>query len=188
MAMSGHIFYKNTRHTAHTKDTASETTHPTQYLTIPCYNYDTLMKKITNKKAYFDFFIKDTLEAGMQLTGAEVKSIKSGRIKLDTAFVRIIGGEAYLVNADVQIYEKSRPDAYDPQRTRKLLLRRKQIIALETKMTQQKLTIVPVSCYTSRNLVKLSIGLAKRKKNIDKRAKIQKRDMERETRREFRRK
>jgi len=144
--------------------------------------------KIKNKKAYHDFFILDTFEAGIVLTGAEVKSIKSGRIRLDAAFMRIIAGEAYLINADIPLYEKSRPDRYNPQRTRKLLLRRKQITSLESKIKQKKLTLVPVSCYTTRNLVKIEVGLAKRKKNIDKRAKIRKRDLEREAERDLRRK
>jgi SsrA-binding protein len=146
------------------------------------------MKKILNKKARFDFQILETLEAGIQLTGSEVKSIKNGRLKLDAAFIKIIGGEAYLVHANIPLYENARIDNYDPNRTRKLLLRRKQLVSLTTTLKQNKLTLVPVSCYNTRNLIKIEVGLAKRKKGTDKRKTIQERDLKRETERALRNK
>ena len=143
------------------------------------------MKKIINRKAYFDFRILETLEAGILLTGPEVKSIKSGRLKLDGAHVRIINDEAYLVNADIPLYESAHVESYDADRTRKLLLRKKQLISLDTKLRQKKLTIVPISCYTTRNLIKIEIGLGQRKKSTDKREEIKKRDLAREIERTF---
>ena len=143
------------------------------------------MKKIINRKAYFDFRILETLEAGILLTGPEVKSIKSGRLKLDGAHVRIINSEAYLVNADIPLYESAHVESYDADRTRKLLLRKKQLISLDTKLRQKKLTIVPISCYTTRNLIKIEIGLGQRKKSTDKREEIKKRDLAREVERTF---
>ena len=143
------------------------------------------MKKIINRKAYFDFRILETLEAGILLTGPEVKSIKSGRLKLDGAHVRIINDEAYLVNADIPLYESAHVESYDADRTRKLLLRKKQLISLDTKLRQKKLTIVPISCYTTRNLIKIEIGLGQRKKSTDKREEIKKRDLAREVERTF---
>jgi len=143
------------------------------------------MKKIINRKAYFDFRILETLEAGILLTGPEVKSIKSGRLKLDGAHVRIINSEAYLVNADIPLYESAHVESYDADRTRKLLLRKKQLISLDTKLRQKKLTIVPISCYTTRNLIKIEIGLGQRKKSTDKREEIKKRDLAREIERTF---
>ena len=143
------------------------------------------MKKIINRKAYFDFRILETLETGILLTGPEVKSIKSGRLKLDGAHVRIINSEAYLVNADIPLYESAHVESYDADRTRKLLLRKKQLISLDTKLRQKKLTIVPISCYTTRNLIKIEIGLGQRKKSTDKREEIKKRDLAREVERTF---
>lgn len=145
------------------------------------------MKRVTNKKARFDFQILDTLEAGIVLTGSEVKSIKTGRLKLDGSYVKIIGGEAYLVSADIPLYQNTKMDNYDSKRTRKLLLRKKQLISLTTKLKQKKLTLVPVSCYNTRSLIKLEIGLAKRKQDADKRRQIRERDLKRETERAMKR-
>lgn len=144
--------------------------------------------KITNRKARHEFYLYDSIEAGIQLAGPEVKSVKNGRIKLDGSFVRFINGEAYLVNADIPVYIASRPNNYDPNRTRKLLLHKRQLVALEIKTRQKKLTVVPVSCYTKHGLVKVEIALAKRKKNIDKREELRRKDLERETERALRRK
>ncbi|MBI4130221.1 SsrA-binding protein SmpB, partial [Candidatus Roizmanbacteria bacterium] len=142
--------------------------------------------KIINRQARFEYHILDTLEAGIVLTGAEVKSIKNGRIQLSSSFIRIMSGEAYLINADIPVYEYAKQENYDSKRSRKLLLRKNQLISLSTKLDQQKLTLVPVSCYTTRGLVKLEIGLGKRKQEKDKREEIRKRDLERETQRALR--
>lgn len=142
--------------------------------------------KITNKRAYFDFEILSTYEAGVNLTGAEVKSIKNGRITLTGSFVKIIGSEIYLVNAEIFPYPYARPEGYDPRRTRKLLLHKKEIITLKTKLASDRLTLIPLECYTTHNLIKLKIGLARGKREYEKREKIKRRDMEREVQRELR--
>ena len=139
--------------------------------------------RITNKRVLHDFTILETYEAGINLTGAEVKSVKGGRMSLDGAFVKIIGSEIYLVNAQIFPYPYARPEGYDPKRSRKLLLHKKEIIALKTKLASSGLTLVPLECYNKRGLVKLKIGLAKGRREYEKREKIKKRDTEREIRR-----
>ncbi|MBI4999694.1 SsrA-binding protein SmpB [Candidatus Gottesmanbacteria bacterium] len=120
--------------------------------------------KITNRRAFYDFHLLEKLEAGIHLTGPEVKSVKGGHMSLDGAFVRIIGSEAYLVNAQIFPYPHARLENYDPRRTRKLLLHKKEIITLKSK-TQSGLTLVPLSCYTKQGLVKLELALASVRRN-----------------------
>ena len=144
------------------------------------------MSKITHKKAYFDYEISEEVEAGIHLTGAEVKSVKGGRMSLEGSFVKIVGSEIYLVNAEVFPYPFARPEGYEARRTRKLLLHKKQIISLKSKMQAGKLTLVPLECYNSHGWIKLKIGLARGKKQYEKREKIKRRDIDRETRRELR--
>lgn len=139
--------------------------------------------KIVNKRARFDYHVLDQYEAGINLSGPEVKSVKLGRIILEQAYVKIIGSETYLVGANIPPYPFAKVEKYDPKRTRKLLLHKREIIALKTKTIQFGLTIVPLSCYTKHGLVKLEIGLAKGKKKYDKRKEIQKREQEREIKR-----
>ena len=148
--------------------------------------WDLVLMKIINRRAYHDFQILDRLEAGIKLTGSEVKSVKGGRIKLEGAFVKIQGSEGYLVNAQISPYPFARQEDYDPARTRKLLLHKKEIIALKSKMAQKNLTIVPLSCYTKDNLVKIELGLVKGKKKWEKREAKKRRDLEREVERELR--
>lgn len=142
--------------------------------------------KITNKKVFHDYAIIEKYEAGINLLGSEVKSIKGGRILLTGSFVKIAGDEAVLVNAEIPIYKYSRLDEYDAKRTRKLLLHKKEIILLKARLDQGNFTLVPLSVYTKRGLIKLEIGLARGKKKHEKREKIKKRDIEREVEREFR--
>lgn len=124
--------------------------------------------KITNKRAFYDFEILDKLEAGINLNGGEVKAVKNGRADLTGSFVRIVGSEAYLVNS--RVYPQQPAEGYDARRTRKLLLHKKEILALKTKSQGQGLTIVPLSLYTSpTGLVKLEIAQAKGKRKFDKR-------------------
>src|SRR3990167_9449908 len=120
--------------------------------------------KITNPKAFYDYTILERFEAGIQLTGAEVKSLKGGHAKLDGSFVRIVGSEAYLVNAQIFPFIYARPEGYDPRRTRKLLLHKKEIISLKSKIEGSNLTLVPLSWYTQGPLIKLEVGLARGKK------------------------
>lgn len=142
--------------------------------------------KIINRRALHDFNIIETYEAGINLTGAEVKSVKGEKMSLEGAFVKIVGSEIYLVNAQIFPYPFARPENYDPKRSRKLLLHKKEIISLKTKIETARLTLIPLACYNSHGLVKLKIGLAKGKKEYEKREKIKRRDIEIEVERELR--
>lgn len=142
--------------------------------------------KITNRRAFFDYNILEKLEVGIHLTGPEVKSVKGGHMSLEGAFVRIVGSEAYLVNAQIHPYLNARVENYDPRRTRKLLLHKKEIIALKTK-TQSGLTLIPISCYTTgHGLIKLDMAIAKGKKQYEKREALKKKDIDREIEEELR--
>ncbi len=141
--------------------------------------------KITNRKAFFEYEIVETFEAGINLYGHEVKSIRIGKADLAGAFVRIIGSEAYLVNAKIYPYQAGQVEDYDERRTRKLLLHKKQIISLKSKTEGANLSLVPVSLYLKNGFIKLEIGLGKGKKKFEKRQAIKKRDLQRETEREL---
>lgn len=140
--------------------------------------------KIVNRRVFKDFQILEKFEAGISLTGPEVKSVKTGHVDLLGSFVKIVGSEIYLVNAKIYPYPFARLENYDTQRTRKLLLHKKQAIALKTKIAQSNLTIVPLTCYTTHGLVKLELALAKGKKKYDHREEMRKKDLEREVERE----
>lgn len=137
--------------------------------------------KITNKRAHYDYELLETFEAGINLQGQEVKAVREGHADLTGSFARIIGSEVYLVNAKIFPYEYARTSDYDQNRTRKLLLHKKQIIALKAKSDGSNLTIVPVALYTTRNLIKVELALGKSKKQFNKREEKKKRDLERET-------
>ncbi len=141
--------------------------------------------KITNKRAFFDYEILDRFEAGINLYGAEVKAVRLGHADLTGSFVRITGSEAYLINAKIFPYEYSRPENYDERRTRKLLLHKKEIVALKSKTEGQNLTLVPVSLYTTKSFIKLEIALGKGKKQYDKKESIKKKDIQRELEQEL---
>ncbi len=136
--------------------------------------------KITNRRAHFDYRLEDRFEAGINLTGAEVKALRVGQADLTGSFVRIIGSEAYLVNAKILPYEYARPEQYDPKRTRKLLLHKKEIISLKGKTEGTNLTIVPVSLYTRNNLIKLELALGKSKKKFEKKEALKRKDIDRD--------
>lgn len=136
--------------------------------------------KITNERAFFDYQLLDRFEAGINLTGAEVKAIRMGHADLTGSFVKIQGSEAYLINAKIFPYQYARPDGYDEKRTRKLLLHKREIVSLKSKIGVGSLTIVPISMYTNTSHIKLQLALGKPKKKIDKRASIKKRDLDRE--------
>lgn len=144
--------------------------------------------KITNRRAFHDYQILDRFEAGIVLTGPEVKSVKGERARLTGSFVKIIGSEAYLVNVLIPLYEYARPADYDERRTRKLLLHKSQIISLKTKLNEGHVTLVPISLYTKKGLIKLEIGLARGKKQYEKRETLKRRDSQREVERELRKK
>lgn len=136
--------------------------------------------KIANKKASFNYEILETLEAGVVLTGAEVKSIKSGRANIGDAYVKVINNELWLVNADIPKYQFTTDKNYDSARSKKLLVNRVQLAKLENKMKQGNLTLIPVSIYTVRGMIKVEVGLAKGRKYHEKREREKERDLDRE--------
>lgn len=142
--------------------------------------------KIFNKKVTFEYDILERFEAGVALTGSEVKSIKSGHAKLDGSFVRLLDGQAYLINAQIFPYIYARPENYDPKRTRKLLLHKAELVRLRSKLEGANLTLVPLSWYTKGPIVKLEIGLARGKKQYEKREAKRREDQRRELERDFR--
>ena len=136
--------------------------------------------KIINKKAYHNYKIEDSLEAGIVLTGAEVKSIKNGRCNLSNSYAKFMGDELWLVNADIAKYAHDGSEEYDSARSRKLLLKRKEMEYLKGKIKQSRLTLVPLSIYTTRNLVKVQLGLGRGKREYQKKNVEKERDVKRE--------
>lgn len=141
--------------------------------------------KITNKRAFYDYQIGDTFEAGINLNGAEVKAIKMEHADLTGSYVKIIGSEAYLINAKVFPYEYARPEGFDEKRTRKLLLHKREIISLKGKTDGSNTTLVPISFYDKHGLIKLEVGIGKGKKQFDKKEAKKKRDLDREIEQEL---
>lgn len=144
--------------------------------------------KIVNRKARFEYTIQETFEAGIVLTGAEVKSIKSGRLKLDDAYVKIINNELWLVNANIPPYQYSDNTNYQPDKSRKLLVHKKELLSLTKKIEGRNMAIIPVSCYNKGPRIKLQIGIGKGKKQWEKRDKIKRHDIDLETARVLRNK
>lgn len=138
-----------------------------------------------NKKAYHDFFILDTYEAGIALHGTEVKSIRMGKCSIKEAFVRIENNEVFIYGMHVSPYEKGNIFNKDPLRVKKLLLHRTEINKMLGKIKEKGITLVPLKVYLKGSLVKVEIGLAKGKKLYDKREDIAKKDQQREAQREF---
>lgn len=140
-----------------------------------------------NKRAKYDYEILEKFEAGLVLKGYEVKAIRAGRISLKGAYVIIKDDEAYLINADIPPYQpKNVPEDYKPGRTRKLLLHKKEIKTLIGKSMEKGLTLVPIKVYDKKGRLKLEFGIGRRKKKIDKRELIKKRETEKEIRRKLR--
>ncbi|OGZ96093.1 MAG: SsrA-binding protein [Candidatus Sungbacteria bacterium RIFCSPLOWO2_02_FULL_51_17] len=140
----------------------------------------------TNKRAYFDYEILETYEAGLKLLGFETKAVRDGRMNLSGSFVVIRGNEAFLLNASIPPYQpKNTPGDYDPMRTRVLLLHKKEIRTLTGKTAEKGLTLVPLRVYNKGTRLKLEFGVARHKKKHDKRETIKKRETEREIRRDF---
>ncbi len=134
---------------------------------------------IKNKKAYHDFFIDETVEAGLVLVGSEVKSIRGGQANIKDAFVRIEAGEAFVNGMHVTPYEKGSVFNEDPNRKRKLLLHKREIAKLYSLVTQKGLTLVPLAVYLKKGKVKMELGVARGKKLYDKRQSIAERDAQR---------
>jgi SsrA-binding protein len=143
---------------------------------------------IENKRVYFDYEILDKFTAGLELLGQEVKSLRSKRGSLEGSRVLIRGKEAYVVNMDVPAYQpNNKPGTYDERRTRRLLLTEKEIKELENSSSKKGLTIVPISVYNKGRFIKMDIGIAKGKKNFDKRESIKKRESDIDIRRSLKR-
>ena len=138
-----------------------------------------------NRKARHDFFIEETMEAGIELKGTEVKSIRLGKVNMRDSYVNVKNGEAYLHNMHVSAYEKGNIFNQDPLRARRLLLHKREIRILASDTTRKGMTIVPLEIYLSHGLVKIKIALAQGKKNYDRRADIAERDAKRAIEREF---
>jgi len=135
---------------------------------------------VTNRKAYHNYLIQDSVEAGIVLTGTEVKSIRAGRVSLGDAYVRPDAGELWLLNAHIARYEAGSYLSHEPTRPRKLLLHRKQIDNLTSKVLEKGLTLVPLKLYIKDSIAKVEVALAKGKKLYDKRESIIRRETERE--------
>ena len=136
-----------------------------------------------NKKALHDFAIEETYEAGISLTGAEVKSIREGRANLKESYARVRDGEAFLIGAHISPYENARVGEQIPTRDRKLLLHRKEIDRLTGKMGAEGKTIIPLKLYSKHGHIKLQVAVASRKREYDKRRDIAKKTADREIQR-----
>ena len=146
---------------------------------------DSIKLIANNKKAYHDYFIEETYEAGIALHGTEVKSLRMGKCSIKESFVRIEKGEVFIYGMHVSPYEKGNIFNRDPLRVKKLLLHKGEINKLVGKIAEKGFTLVPLKVYFKGSLVKVEIGLAKGKKLYDKRADIAKKDMSREAERDF---
>lgn len=138
-----------------------------------------------NKKAYHDYFILDTYEAGIALHGTEVKSLRMGKCSIKESFIRVENGEMFIYGMHISPYEKGNIFNKDPLRVRKLLLHRSEIRKMIGKMSQKGYTLVPLQVYFKGSLIKVEIALAKGKKLYDKREDIAKKDQRRAAEREF---
>lgn len=141
--------------------------------------------KIDNRQARHDYEILETFEAGIDLLGPEVKSVREGQVSLNESFVHFRDGQAFLVNAHIHPYQNS-AETIEPTRSRKLLLHKKELISLSTKVQTMGLTLVPLSIYNKGNLFKVEVALAKGKKSWDKREALKKKSINREIEQELR--
>ncbi|MDY6820297.1 MAG: SsrA-binding protein SmpB [Deferribacterota bacterium] len=134
----------------------------------------------TNKKAYHDYEILSTLETGISLLGTEVKSAKEGRMNLKDSYIKVIGGEVYLINCHISPYTHGNILNHDPIRTRKLLLHKKEINKLIGLSKEKGLTIVPLKAYLKNNLIKIEAAVVRGKKKFDKRETMRRKEVDRE--------
>ena len=150
------------------------------------FNIIDIMKKAvvsTNRKAYHEFHILENFEAGIQLKGSEVKSIREGSVSLKQSYIVTRRGEAWIKALHIPSYSHTGYDGHDPLRNRKLLLHKREILKIDAKLAEKGLTAVPTKLYFKGGLVKIELGLAKGKKLYDKRASKKKRDVERDIQR-----
>lgn len=143
---------------------------------------DSIKIVTTNRQAYHDYFIAETIEAGIVLTGTEVKSLRDGRVNLKDAYVLIKDREAWLFNAHISEYSHGNRSNHEPTRTRKLLLNKSEILKLGSKVQEKGFTLVPTKLYFRRGRAKVEIGLGRGKKLYDKRESEKNRMLEREAR------
>jgi SsrA-binding protein len=140
----------------------------------------------SNRRARFDYEILDTFEAGIELRGPEVKSLRAGKASLNEAYALLRGGEAFLVNAHINPYEQAGRENADPRRERRLLLHKREILRLQGQVAERGRTLVPLALYFRKGRAKVELALARGKKRIDKRETIQRREQEREVARALR--
>jgi SsrA-binding protein len=147
----------------------------------------TIKTVATNRKAYHNYHISDSLEAGIALTGTEIKSIRAGRVSLADAYVKPEGGELWLMNAHIARYDAGSYMSHQPTRSRKLLLHRKQIDSLTSKVQERGFTLLPLRIYIKDSLAKVEVALGRGKRQYDKRAAIARHDADREIERAIKR-
>lgn len=143
------------------------------------------MIEITNRKAKYEYFIEETYEAGIVLTGTEIKSIRNGKANLKDSYAIIKNGEAFILNMHISKYDEGNIFNHEETRTRKLLLNKREILKIRDKIEQAGFTLIPIRLYFKNNRAKLEIGVCKGKHSYDKRETIKKRDQERELRSNF---
>ena len=141
--------------------------------------------KVTNRKLSRDYEILDTVEAGIVLTGAEAKSVFLKQINIDAAHVKIVDGSAFLVNAEIQKYKFAELADYEPKRTRRLLLHKKELLKLQVKTASKGFTIVPASCYSKGPYIKFEIALVRGRRDLEKKKIQKKQDIVRNEKRDM---
>jgi SsrA-binding protein len=134
----------------------------------------------TNRKALHNYFILETMEAGIALSGSEIKSIRGGRVSLGEAYVRLEGGELWLINAHIARYQAASHESHEPTRRRKLLVHRKEMATLAARTAEKGFTLVPLKLYLKGRIAKLEVGIARGKRLYDKREAIMRRESQRE--------
>ncbi len=138
--------------------------------------------EILNRKARYDYFVEDEIEAGIVLTGTEIKSIRAGKANIGDSYAIIRNNEIYLLNTHISEYTEGNRFNHDELRTRKLLMHKKEILKLANKVNMEGYTLIPLKIYFSKGRAKVLVGVCKGKKNYDKRETIKNRDIEREMR------
>lgn len=138
--------------------------------------------EIKNKKAYFDYFVEEELECGIELKGTEIKSIRNGSAQLKDSYAIIRNHEVFVLNSYIGIYEEGNQFNHEPRRTRKLLVHKKEITKLEEAVGRDGYSLIPLKIYLKKNKAKLLLGVCKGKKLYDKRETIKERDIQKETR------
>lgn len=141
--------------------------------------------KVLNRKAGRDYEVLETVETGVVLTGAETKSVFLKRVNLDAAYVKLMRGEAFLINADIQKYEFAKQEEYDPKRSRKLLLHKKELLKLQVKTAAKGLTLIPLSCYNVGPYIKLEVGIVRGRRDLEKKNRGKKKEMVLDEKREM---